>query len=228
MDKVMELLRQRKVQVILGVAVAFLVLFGGAFAKMDGLRHKGVDLETQLTAQYLSNQNELSSFISTFYEQAGIADRNAEQLDTVLEDAIKGRYDDTGLEAGIPGQGNQLISAMVEAYPDLAGLTDQYATLLDTISAGREAYKNKQNQLLDLLRAYDRWRNEGIVSSFLIRVAGFPSSNLRAIVGETSVTGQAALDQMYRIVLTSAAVDAYETGELDPLQLPPLDGEGQG
>lgn len=225
MEKVQELLQKRSVQVGIGVFVALFLLVGGIYGKMNGLRHEGVDRETALTAQYLSNQNELSAFISTFHEQVGIADRNAAQLNTVLEDAVKGRYDDTGLQAGLPGEGNELISAMVEAYPDLAGLSDQYATILDTISAGREAYKNKQDRLLDMLRAYDRWRNEGIISSILIDISGFPSGSLRAQVGENFVTGQDALDEMYQIVLTSAAVTAYETGELDPLEATPL-GEG--
>lgn len=107
---------------------------------------------------------------------------------------------------------------------DLTGLTDQYGVILDTISAGREAYKNDQDRLLDMLRSYDAWRNRGIISSVLINLSGFPSGNLRAQVGETSVTGQAALDKMYQIVLTSKAVDAYKTGELDPLEAPPLNG----
>lgn len=222
-NKALELLKRRSVQAALVVAVGLFFMAVGGYAKMNGIRGQGVDRETALTAQYLSNQNELSTFISTFYEQVGIADRSTEQLNTVLTDAVKGRYDDTGLQAGLPGQGNALISAMIEAYPDLTGLTDQYGVILDTISAGREAYKNDQDRLLDMLRSYDAWRNRGIISSVLINLSGFPSGNLRARVGETSVTGQAALDKMYQIVLTSKAVDAYETGELDPLEAPALE-----
>lgn len=200
-----------------------------SYAKINSLHKQGVRQETGLTAQYLDNQNELGSFVSTFYEQAGIADRKSAQLDLVLADAVKGRYDQTGLTPATPGQtqGNQLISAIVEAYPDLSGL-NSYDRILDTISSGRTAYKNKQSILLDKLRAYDTWRNQNILGSFFIRLAGFPSDNLRAQIGQKFVTGKAAEDQMYVIVLPSDAAQAYTTGTLEPLTVPPLTTKSGG
>lgn len=228
-DRLPPVLRKRWLQVVICVALVFLLIVGYSYNKINSLHRKGVDRETELTATYLDAQNELGAFISTFYEQVGIADRKSAQLDTVLSDAVKGRYDGTGLTPATPGQtqGNQLISAMVEAYPDLGGL-NSYDRILDTISAGRSAFKNKQTDLLDKLRGYDKWRNQNIVGSFFIRLAGFPSDNLRAQVGQQFVTGKAAENQMYVIVLPSDAAQAYTTGTLEPLTVPPLSSKSGG
>lgn len=216
---------KRWVQIV-AVLTALLLIFGlFTYSKINSLHREGVQREAELTAQYLDAQNELGSFISTFYEQLGIADRKSEKLDLILSDAVKGRYDQTGLTPATPGQpqGNQLISAIVEAYPDLSGL-NSYDRILDTIASGRTAYKNKQSLLLDKLRAYDTWRNQNIFGSMLIRIAGFPSDNLRAQVGQQFVTGKAAENQMYVIVLPSDAQQAYTSGTLAPLTVPPTTG----
>lgn len=228
-ERVRELALKRWVQVIAVLTVLVLIFGVVTYSKFNSLRHTGVDKETALTAQYLDNQNELGSFISTFYEQTGIADRKSAQLDLILSDAVKGRYDKTGLTPATPGQtqGNQLISAIVEAYPDLSGL-NSYDKILDTISAGRTAYKNKQTLLLDMLRSYDKWRKEGILSTLLIKIAGFPSDSLRAQVGTEFVKGSAAEDKMYVIVLPSDANKAYTTGTLEPLTVPPLVSSSSG
>lgn len=221
LDRIKDLLHTRWVQVLLGVGVVGLLLLMVTYGKFNSIRHEGIDKETALTAQYLDNQNELSTFISTFYEQLGIADHKSDKLNAILTDAVKGRYDNTGLTPATPGQtqGNQLISAIVEAYPDLSGL-NTYDTVLNTISSGRQAYKAKQSKLLDMLRSYDKWRKQDIIGSALISLGGFPSSNLRAQIGTDSVTGSAAEAKMYEIVLASQATQAYTTGTLEPLTIP--------
>jgi hypothetical protein len=227
-DRLSDLLHKRWVQVVIGLFVVFCLFIGWTYSRFNGIRHKGVEYETQLSAQYSDAQNELGSYISTFYEQFNIASAKADKLNTVLADAIKGRYDKTGLTPAAPGQtqGNQLISAMVEAYPDLSGL-NSFDRILDTISAGRTAYKNKQTALLDRLRSYDNWRNQDIIGSWLINIAGFPSHSLRAQVGQQFVTGTAAEDQMYVIVLPSDANQAYTSGTLEPLTVPSPSSSGK-
>lgn len=194
------------------VAVVMLVVVS-VFVSFNNTQKQGVDLETQLTAQYLDNQNELSSYISGFYETIGVADRKSEKLETILVEAVKGRYD--GKTSAQPGNG-QLFSAIVEAYPDLAAL-DTYDKVVDYISAGREAYKQKQTKLLDMLRNYDKWRNSGLVKKQMVAMVGFPSENLKAQIGTEIKRGRDAEDQMYLIVTTSDTKTAYETGTMDPL-----------
>jgi hypothetical protein len=180
----------------------------------------GVGFEQRLGTQYLDNQNELSKYISGFYEQAGVLEAQTDALDQILLDAVKGRYDEGGFAAESP-----FFAAIFEAYPEAsaAQLMDNYGALQDYITAGRESYANKQTKLLDILRAYDTWRFSGLARPFLIRLLGFPSENLKARVGDFVFTGQSAVDKMYAIVLTERAVEAYEDGRLDPLQYPGTD-----
>lgn len=205
---------------VLVIGLVLLLALGAVgyyvYTVFDGIQREGVALETDLTRQYQVNQNELSSYISGFYEQLGIADRKSDKLDKIISDAVKGRYE--GKTSAQPGQGT-LFSAIVEAYPDLGGL-DIYDKIVAYIQVKREAYKNAQDKLLQQLSDYSKWRNSGLVQKQLIRIAGFPSDVLRAQVGQGYVTGQAALDKMYIIVLTSETIKAYETGIQDPLQIP--------
>ena len=193
---------------------AFVLLFGlFTYNKFNGIVNDGVKRETRLTAQYLDNQNELSKFISGFHEQFGIADAKAAQLDLILSDAVKGRYSEGSTAQPV---GGQFISAIIESYPDLQGLSS-YDRIMDYVAAGRESYKQQQTKLLDMIREYDTWRRSGILHRQLVNVAGYPSSDLRAQVGTTSVTGDAALEQMRLIVTTSDTKVAYQTGTLEPL-----------
>ena len=200
---------------VLGIGVLFL-LFG--MAQASSIDKEGVRLETQMTAQYLDNQNELAAFTNGFYELIGVADLKVEALDRVLENAVRGRYDDGTSIAADPLGGNnpQLISAMVEAYPDLGGL-DSYDEIIDYVAAGREAFKNEQSKLLDQIRAYDTWSESGIFKPMMIDFLGFPSDTLRAQIGEEFVTGDEALEQMRIIVTTGSVSQAFETGEQGPL-----------
>lgn len=228
-EKLLVIVKKRWVQVVAVLLVMSLLIVLWSYNKINTLHQQGIDRETQLTATYLDAQNTLGAFVSTFFEQAGIADRKSAQFNIVLTDAIKGRYDNTGLVPATPGQtqGNQLISAMVEAYPDLAGL-NVYDRILDTIAAGRTAFKNTQTDLLDKLRGYDKWRKQNIIGSLFIRIAGFPSDSLRAQIGAQFLTGAAAENQMYIIVLPSDVSKAYTTGTLEPLTLPPLASTSSG
>ena len=56
--------------VTLGVlALLLLIMSLGCFNYLNGTRDDGINYETGLTAQYLSNQNYLSAYISGFYEK---------------------------------------------------------------------------------------------------------------------------------------------------------------
>lgn len=196
-----------------------LVLFFGAvfmFNTFNTIQKTSVTKETRLSAEYLNNQNELSSYIVTIKEKLQIADRKTDKLDQVLSDAVRGRYD--GHTSAQPGQG-QLFSAITEAYPEIDLTT--YDKVSDAISAGREAFKNKQSQLLDLLREYDRWRQSGLVNSQFIKWAGVPSNKLVARVGDTQFRGEQALEQMYKLVLAEEATDSFKTGTLTTVDLNP-------
>ena len=193
--------------------LAFVLFIVVLFGTVNSYNQKAVRMETALSAQYQANQNELSKFVSSFYETMGIADRKSQQLNTILTDALKGRYE--GKTSAQPGQG-QLFSAIVEAYPDLSGL-NTYDKVVDLVVSGRQSYANKQDKLLDMLRSYNSWRNESLFRKPVLNMMGVPTDSLVARVGNHRSTGEAALEKMHLIVLTSQAQDAYENGTMDPL-----------
>lgn len=199
------------------VLVSICLILGAIYGYVNNLRNNGLDWETQLSAQYLDNQNYLSTYISGFYEQVGIAQAQGDVLDQILADAVKGRYDEGGFAVDSP-----MFAAIVEAYPEagVAELMANWGKIQDYISSGRESYRNQQSKLLDMLRGYDLWRTTGFIKSTVIRALGFPGEMLQAKIGDMVLTGENARQKMYQIVLTSQALEAYQSGQMDPLTVP--------
>jgi hypothetical protein len=211
-------LTNTKALIGLGVIGALLISVLSLFVMFNNAQKDMVKREAALSAQYLDNQNELSTYVSTIKESLGIADRNTQALDQVLADAVKGRYDgDTSAKPG----GGALFSAITEAYPDLSSVSVPYQKVQDAVFSGREAYKNQQTRLLDMLREYDTWRNSGLIHKHVVSMVGAPSQNLKAQIGTQINRGQDAEDQMYLIVTAGDAQKAYQTGTMDPLDLGP-------
>lgn len=204
---------------IAAALIAVIVLVTSCYSYTNNVRNTGIEKEQQLTAQYLDNQNYLSAYISGFHEQVSVAQAQSAVLDEILLDAVKGRYDEGGFDVD-----SALFAAVVEAYPEASAQTllSNWGKIQDYIASQREGYRNQQSKLLDILRSYDSWRKTGFVKNFVAgSVLGFPSENLEARVGDTVLRGPAARDKMYQIVLTRDAIKAYETGEMDPLEVPP-------
>lgn len=202
-----------------GAVALLLVVVLSLYGWLNSTRNTAISFERQLSAQYLSNQNNLSAYISGFYEQVSVAQTQSEVLNDILLDAVKGRYDS---EQGGFNVDSAFFAAVVEAYPEASAqeLLRNWGKIQDYITAGRESYKNVQDKLLDQLRAYDTWREQGFVRSAVVSALGFPSHRLEARVGENVHYGLQARDKMYQIVLTKDAQKAYEDGTMDPLKVP--------
>lgn len=202
-------------KVLIGFAVALgivCVLVFSMYSYLNKLRNTNIQLSQQLSAQYLSNQNYLSEFISGFYEQIGVANLKSDKMDKILTDAVKGRYGEDGFKSN-----GAFFSAIREAYPDISAL-NVYDKIIDYVQSRRAGYRDIQDKLLDQLRAYDTWRKTGYIQSFLVKsIIGAPNEDLKAVVGDKIFKGQDALDKMYQIVLTDKAVNAYTTGRMAPL-----------
>lgn len=201
----------------LGIIAAIAIAFFGLYAYANGVRNTAIQKEEALSAQYQDNQNELSAMVSTFYETLGIADRKSEQLDRILTDAIKGRYDEGSTAA--PG-GGQLFSAIREAYPDLGGLSI-YDKVLVQLQGDRTNFKKVQSKFLDQLRDYDTWRAMGFVRSWALG-KDFPSDHLVARIGTKKLTRMAAHEQMELIVLAPDTIKAFDSGTMAPMTMPSL------
>lgn len=222
MDKLLEFINKHKLLTTLAaVGVLGLIFTVSAFGYVNSQRNKGIDYETSLSARYNSCQNNLSKYVSGFYEQASVSREKANKLNAILRDAVSGRYDQQGSSASqAVVNGNALFSAVVEAYPDLNQLSI-YDELVKYVQAGRTEFQGCQDALLDRVRVYDKWRKQGLIGHVVKEsVLGFPSDTLEASIGDDTVTGKPALVRIKRIVLSPDAKQAYETGEQGPLELP--------
>jgi hypothetical protein len=210
-----EFLKKYKTLIIVGViAVVLLIIGGSIYGNINGLRNQAIQKEAALVAQYSDNQNELSTYIVQFKESLGIADKGSDKLETILVEAVKGRYDGN-ME---PGDSGSLFSAITEAYPDLTATTESYAKVQDLVVSGRNAYKNKQSKLLDMIRDYNTWRESGLVQSMVIKdIIKAPTDSLKVTVGANTFRGMDALDKISQIVLVQDAIDSYDTGVIEPL-----------
>jgi hypothetical protein len=209
---------QKKMAIIGGIAAVIALGIIMLFSKGIGAKNDGIDKATALSAQYRDNQNYLSSYIAGFYEQTGVAKVKADKLNSILLEAVKGRYD--GKMA--PGTGGTMFSAISEAYPDLSGL-NIYDKIVDYVAAGRVGYRNKQSKLLDMLRDWEAWSDKGALHPILVD-AFVPMDKFVARVGDKVYRGEEAIEKMNQIVLTQQATDAYESGEDKILTIP--DDEG--
>ncbi len=210
------------VPVLLIIAVAVLggLFVGGVsfYGYANGVRNELVRQETALNAQYQDNQNELANYEVAFYEQTGLANLKSEKMDKIISDAVKGRYEGADGQPVERGQGGAFFSALIEAYPDLRGQLDVYDKIISFVASGREAFKAKQSKQLDMIRAYESYRQTGWVRSWFIDRIGYPS--LRAQIGTQVVRGPDALAQMELIVTTEATNRAYQSGTMKSLEVP--------
>lgn len=197
------------------VAVAIIAGFS-IFGYVNNIRNTGIEKENRMVGQYQDNQNILSNYILSFNESLGIADRQSEELNRILVEAVKGRYDGE-ME---PGSGGEMFSAISEAYPDLTATSESYQKVQDLVISGRKSYENAQTQLYDYIMDYRTWSEQGLVRSNVVDFLGFPSDQMKIRIGDETLTGEDALDRMEQLVLVEEAVESYETGTQDPLIMP--------
>lgn len=202
------------------MVVGFLGLMIGVFVTFNNAQKEMVSQESKLSSLYPKNQNILSKCVGEVKESMGVAQSATAAQDLVLEDALKARYEsDSSAQVGM----GQAFSAIVEAYPDNSGVTDRYAEVMKVLKSCREEFSNVQTDLLEKLNEYATWKNSGLIGKHVKAMLGAPSDDLRAGIGDDVVRGQAAIDRMYKIVLTSGVDDAFESGEMDPMDLGPED-----
>ena len=201
--------------IIATLVVLGLLVVGGItlFGYVNGIQKEGVAQEQALNAQYQSSQLELDTYTKKILESVGLADRKSEKLAEVLKAAVAGRYEGEVK----PGQGGAFFSAITEAYPNID--LSIYDRIVDMVNAGREAFKQKQNQLRDQIRVYETWMYSGIVQSRVIAAVGYPSNQLEARIGTKVVTGRDALSQMKVLVTSKGTSEAFTTGEQEAIDI---------
>jgi hypothetical protein len=210
--------------------LVFLIILGGliaggvwAYSWYAANWNIVVDKETHLTAEYKSNQLELDTYVKGMLEGTQLANVKSDKLRMVLHDAVSGRYGDSkGDINNRNGQGGSFFSAIVEAYPNIQGQMDIYDMLVNRVFAGREAFKQKQQHILNEATGYERWLHTDPIKSWAVRtIIGAPTDLLQANVGKgNTLHGSAALEQMKLVVTSSRTNQSFDSGEEEPLQIP--------
>lgn len=212
----------KKLIIFGGIGITLIIALIIGYSTINGARGGAIQRENRIVAQYQDNQNELARYILSFNETLGIADRQSATLNTILSDAIQGRYDGN-ME---PGTGGSMFSAIAEAYPDLTATTETYAKVQDLVISGREAFKNQQSKLIDIINEYKTWTTSDIFRSFVLDTfVGTPTDLMVIEDGGQTYRGQDALDRASRVIITPEVEVIYDTGTQEPLITPNSDGE---
>ena len=196
---------------LLAVGGVIVLVSGLLYMQAEGLKSDRNDKEAALSSAYLNDQNYLSDCIVKTNAAVQVAAANTDAVNRVLTDAISGRYGDSFRPAR-PGESGALISAFKEVYPDksIEQVTSLYNKAITVIAGCRTDFRDKQSQLLDMLRDYRSFRGQYWARQ-LITV---PSNNLVAQNGKDIVRGQAAEDKMAMLVRTSSTDQAFNTGTI--------------
>lgn len=182
-----------------GMIIILLVIFGilgglgaVAFGSYVSANNYGVTIEAQLKAKRDDNRNVLAQYGQKIAEMVQVPEMMKNDLKEVVTAAIEGRYGEGGSKATmqwIQEQNPQLDSAV-------------YLRIQQAIEAGRDEFKQSQTGMLDIKRSYETSLGYFWKGTWL-RIAGFPKLNL----------------DEYKIVSTTRADNAFETGKEEPIKL---------
>lgn len=198
------------------IILSVFVLLGGVgscslYSYANGTRSQGRQLEYAIVAQYQQDQNELSTGVTQIVEMMQVANVKKDALKDILTSAVQGRYGEQGFKAN-----GAFFAAVHEQYPTIDLST--YDRVLTKVEATRESFKNKQDKLADMVRAYNTYRTDGIVRNYFA-AQYFPSDAMQVTVAGKVYTKQEALTKVSQLVVTSDAQEAFATGTLKPLDL---------
>jgi hypothetical protein len=196
--------------VIFGVAsIAISILSVMAiFWGCNQIKTEGVAYETNLNAQYVQDENVLSTYVTSFSEQLGVANLQSRQIRSIITQAVASQANLHDLIA--PGS-SPLFLAVSQAYPNVT--LSQYNELIKFVQAGRQSFQENQANLAKQLTAYDNWQHTGFLfQPALVHLFGFPTSLLRVDVDGKTLTGAAAEAKMWKIVKDPATEAAFYSG----------------
>lgn len=201
------------------VALVALIVFGYINYTI-AVRNEGERKEQDLTALYSQSMNSLSTCLDQGDVAAQVTKAEYDSIKDILVETAAARYVDANGQptdaSGVLG-GGQLISMLQENYPQIDQRSWQN---LQTLVIGcREEFQGKQDQIQAFAADYNQWRvSDNLLNSWI--KADFPSDELKVVTADgTSLYGRAAYDRITRVVATSAAIDAFESGTLESQDL---------
>lgn len=212
----MKLSKQGKLT-IAAIAIAGLIIgLVLGYVVPNNVTSAGNKLEAGLNSQYTANQTSLSNCEVQTQQSVQVVKGQTDAIDRIITDAVKGRY---SAGANSPQVDNgKFFSAIAEAYPNVNNVANTFSNLLAIVNGCRKDYQTLQVKMASMLGQFAKWRT----GSWTTRTFGggdFPNKNLIARLGDSKIVGQAAEDEMWKVVLTGSTLKEYQSHTLDPSTL---------
>lgn len=170
--------------------------------------------QEDLIARYNETTNVLSECLVKTKSSVGVSIAQTDAFDKIITNAAKGRY--TEGSSAKPGAGNPLFSAIVEAYPNLDGLSKTFENVMITINGCRTDFRKTQSEMQKAVTRFNQWRK----GSWTVREFGgkkYPNADLVITVNNRDVTGNDAITQMRKLVVVSDAQSGRDSGHIENL-----------
>lgn len=204
-------LKENKPVVIGGAAIVVVLIFLVGFLINNSVTNNGNKKQEDLIAYYNDTENVLSDCLKKTKQSIGLTQAQTDALDRVITDAVRGRY--TEGSTAVPGEGNPLFSAIVEQYPDTAGLSKSFQDVLVVINGCRSDFRDSQAKLQANVAAFNKWRT----GSLTVRTFGgeYPTNALEINFKDGTLNGKAALAQMRKLVVVSEARSGRDSNVIE-------------
>lgn len=190
---------------------ALLVIGLVIFLIQNSVTNDGNKKQEDLIVYYNDTENVLSDCLVKTKQSIGATEAQTDALDRVITDAVRGRY--TEGSTAVPGEGNPLFSAIVEQYPDTAGLSKSFQDVLVVINGCRSDFRDSQAKLQANIAAFNKWRT----GSLTVRTFGgeYPTNALEINFEDGTLSGKAALAQMRKLVVVSEARSGRDSNVIE-------------
>ena len=128
---------------IVGIGFLTILMLGIGAASFDT---KEVALRNNITAKQSDHKNQMDAMWKIIDQNAQVAQEDRNTLTKLFNDYAAGRAN---------GDSKAIFNWVKEAVPNVNVNSDNFKTLMNTITAQRDGFKFRQTELLDLGRAHD-------------------------------------------------------------------------
>lgn len=180
----------------------------------QGINNEGNTQQQRIVALERAVETELSTCLDSSRLAANITKEEFESIKDVLTSVAAARYVDAdGKSTRAEGTlgGGSFISALQENYPQID--QSSWQRLMDVVVGCRKDVRDDQDRLQLYATEFKTWTQTGGVLGSKIR-NNFPNDNLEAYDNLTkrNLTGKEALAYLTRVIKTSEATTAIDTG----------------
>lgn len=180
----------------------------------QGINNEGNTQQQRIVALERAVETELSTCLDTSRLAANITKEEFESIKDVLTSVAAARYvdaDGKSTRAEDTLGGGSFISALQENYPQID--QSSWQRLMDVVVGCRKNVRDDQDRLQLYATEFKTWTQTGGVLGSKIR-NNFPNDNLEAYdnLAKRNLTGKEALAYLTRVIKTSEATTAIDTG----------------